>query len=128
MVWLIACGSLVASFTRFFFVVEVSKSYILLRCCRYFKSNVATQFFMCFLVQLQNMAFLDEISSVHEQKIMCASVHLISGVHLQYPLDLWLIYYGQFIYFLLILTMKDSAPNGMHVSRAILLHYCLYVS
>ena len=70
-------------------------------------------------LQLQNMAFFDEISSVHEQKVWCASVHLISGVHLQCLLDVWLWKYNQFTYFLLFLTLKDSIPNNMDVSGAI---------
>ena len=41
------------------------------------------------------MAFYDEISSVHEQKVKCASVHLFSGVHLQCMLDSWLRKYNE---------------------------------
>ena len=37
--------------------------------------------------RLQNMAFVNERLSVHEQR---ASVHLTSGVHLNCTLDYWL--------------------------------------
>ena len=68
--------------------------------------------------QLQNMTFSDEISSLHEPEIKCASVHLFSGVHLQCLLGFWLIKY-EFVYFLLFLILKGSVPKRMLVSRAI---------
>ena len=37
--------------------------------------------------RLQNMAFSDETSNALKHKVRCASVHLFSGVHLQYLLD-----------------------------------------
>ena len=62
----------------------------------------------------------DEISSVHEQKVRCASVHLFSGVYLQCMLDFWLRKCNEFIYFMLFLTLEEgSVPNSMHVSGAI---------
>ena len=54
---------------------------------------------LCTFSRLQNMAFLDETSSMHEQQVRCASVHLISGVQLQCLLDFWLRKYNQCIYF-----------------------------
>ena len=65
------------------------------------------------------MAFYDEISNVHEQKVRCASVHLFSGVHLQCLLDFQLVKYSEFIYVLLFLTLKSFVPNSMHVSGAV---------
>ena len=44
------------------------------------------------------------------------STYLISGVHLQCLLDLWLRKYNQFIYFLLFLTLTGSVPNRINVT------------
>ena len=57
---------------------------------------------------------------MYKQKVRCAGVHLISGVHLQCLLDLWFRKYSQFIECLLFLTMKGSVPNDMHVGRAVM--------
>ena len=38
-------------------------------------------------VGLQNLAFFDEISSVQEQNVRCASVHLVSSVHFKCAVD-----------------------------------------
>ena len=70
--------------------------------------------------RLQNMAFFEEISSVHEPKIRCASVRLFSAMHLRCLLGVWLIKYSKFRYFLLFLTLKGPVLNSMHISRAIL--------
>ena len=68
---------------------------------------------------LQSMAFFDKILSVHEQKVRCVSMHLISGVLLQCLLDLWLRKYNQLIYFLFFLALKGVVWNSMHVSGSI---------
>ena len=74
------------------------------------------------------MAFLDEVSSVHEQKVRCATVHLFSGVHLQCLLDIWFTKYCELIYCVLFLTLKGSIPNSMHIIGARILNYYRYDS
>ena len=82
----------------------------------------------CILSQLQNKALFDEILSVHEQKVRCASVHLFSGVHSVFLLDIWLRKYSELIYFIFFLTLKGSVPNSMRISGARILHCYRYDS
>ena len=74
------------------------------------------------MLGLQGMAFFDEISSVHEEELMCASVHLVSGVLFKCTLNFLAYNVNQFSYFLLSFHLENSVLSNMY-TRASLLHY-----